>query len=127
VVDVYRRPFRLNLPPLKAIREKCVQDCCNGYTEEVDNCLVPYCELYPYRFGKIPEDKKNISLPKVIRAKCIECSGGIISEVDKCPITDCPLYHLRFGKNKKKENNPKGNPNPKALKQYRESKLKATV
>ena len=90
-MDVFRRPMKLNLPPLQAIREKCVQDCANGYTEAVDDCLIPYCSLYPYRFGSVPEDKKGVSLLQVVHKKCIECSCGEEKRVESCNIKDCPV------------------------------------
>lgn len=39
--------------PVKAIRKKCL-DCCMGQTEEVKQCPIEDCELYPFRFGKNP-------------------------------------------------------------------------
>ena len=35
---------------LKTIRKKCL-DCSGGYTEEVLNCEILECPLYPYRMG----------------------------------------------------------------------------
>ena len=35
---------------LKAIRKKCLE-CSGGYTEEVLNCEITECSLYPYRLG----------------------------------------------------------------------------
>lgn len=40
--------------PIRAIREKCVEDCCAGSRYDADNCLCPSCPLYPFRFGKNP-------------------------------------------------------------------------
>lgn len=48
------------ITPLKAIREKCL-DCCCGQTKEVKNCLIPDCSLFPFRFGKNPYQKKNLT------------------------------------------------------------------
>ena len=39
--------------PTKAIRKKCL-DCCMGQAEEVKQCPIEDCDLYPYRFGKNP-------------------------------------------------------------------------
>lgn len=44
------------LPLLKAIRAKCL-DCCCGQAAEVRLCFLPNCSLYPYRFGKLPEEE----------------------------------------------------------------------
>ena len=39
--------------PIKAIRKKCL-DCTNGQYDEIRNCSVKKCALYPYRMGKRP-------------------------------------------------------------------------
>ena len=39
------------LTPIKAIRAKCL-DCCCNQRKEVRLCPIPDCSLYPYRFGK---------------------------------------------------------------------------
>lgn len=39
--------------PLKAIRKKCLDCCCNQY-KEVKLCHLKDCSLWPYRFGKRP-------------------------------------------------------------------------
>lgn len=41
------------LPPLKAIRAKCI-DCCAGQRKEVALCTAKYCDLWPYRMGTDP-------------------------------------------------------------------------
>ena len=41
------------LTPLKAIRAKCL-DCCCEQRNEVAACPCQDCPLYPYRFGKNP-------------------------------------------------------------------------
>ena len=41
------------LTPIKAIRKKCL-DCTNGQYDEIRNCSVKKCALYPYRMGKRP-------------------------------------------------------------------------
>lgn len=47
--------------PVKAIRKKCL-DCCMGQTEEVKQCPIEDCELYPFRFGKNPfRTKRTVS------------------------------------------------------------------
>lgn len=43
-----------HLPPLKSIREKCL-DCCAGSRKEVAICHISDCTLHPYRFGKNPK------------------------------------------------------------------------
>lgn len=39
--------------PVKAILRKCL-DCCMGQQEEVKQCPIEDCDLYPFRFGKNP-------------------------------------------------------------------------
>lgn len=39
--------------PLKAIRAKCLE-CSNNSYQEVRQCCVRNCPLYPYRYGKRP-------------------------------------------------------------------------
>jgi len=41
------------LRPLKAIRAKCL-DCSGGMRNEVKNCKLERCPLWPYRMGKRP-------------------------------------------------------------------------
>ncbi|MFA4828431.1 MAG: hypothetical protein WC855_13270 [Thermodesulfovibrionales bacterium] len=42
------------LTPVKAIRAKCL-DCCCNQTKEVKLCPVKNCALYPYRMGTRPK------------------------------------------------------------------------
>ena len=44
--------------PVKAIRAKCL-DCCCDQTEEVKNCPMDDCPLHPFRFGKNPYRTKR--------------------------------------------------------------------
>lgn len=46
--------------PLKAIREKCLE-CCWDSANEVKLCPVKDCPLYPFRFGKNPYTKRNLT------------------------------------------------------------------
>ncbi len=39
--------------PLKAIRAKCL-DCSGDYINEVRECSITNCPLYPFRMGKNP-------------------------------------------------------------------------
>ena len=43
----------MTLTPMKAIRHKCVE-CCGGQFNEVKQCPVVKCPLYPYRMGHRP-------------------------------------------------------------------------
>lgn len=56
--------------PVKAIRLKC-RDCCCNQVSEIDACTVKGCALHPFRFGKNPYRTKRILTDeqKVERAK----------------------------------------------------------
>ena len=43
------------LTPLKAIHQKCLE-CSAGQVNEVRQCAVTDCALYPYRFGHLPAE-----------------------------------------------------------------------
>lgn len=47
------------LTPIKAIRKKCLD--CNSTANEVKLCTVKDCPLYPYRLGKNPNRKSNMT------------------------------------------------------------------
>jgi hypothetical protein len=42
------------LTPMKAIRQKCLQCCCDQL-KEVRECAVQSCALWPYRMGRRPK------------------------------------------------------------------------
>lgn len=44
--------------PVKAIRAKCL-DCCCNQINEVKECPVRDCALWPFRFGKNPYRTKT--------------------------------------------------------------------
>ena len=46
------------MTPIKAIRAKCL-DCCCDNAAEVERCPCVKCSLYPFRFGKNPYNKKR--------------------------------------------------------------------
>jgi len=45
------------------------------------------------KFGWLP------SLPRAIRAKCLDCCGGSSGEIRKCVAISCPLWPHRMGTN----------------------------
>lgn len=49
-----------NKSPIKAIREKCL-DCVCGQVNEVKLCPVTNCSLYPFRLGKNPYLKREMT------------------------------------------------------------------
>ena len=48
------------LNSMSAIRLKCL-DCSGGGWREVEACTVEKCSLHPFRFGKWPKDKSELS------------------------------------------------------------------
>ena len=46
------------LTPIKAIRAKCLDCCCDSWLE-VKLCTSKKCALYPYRLGKRP--RRNVA------------------------------------------------------------------
>ena len=48
------------LTPIKAIRKYCL-DCSGDSVNEVKICPCKDCFLYPYRLGKNPYIKKNLT------------------------------------------------------------------
>lgn len=57
------------MTPMKAIRAKCLDCCCDAWTE-VEKCEITKCPLYEYRFGKNPAralspEKKEIAAKRM--------------------------------------------------------------
>jgi phosphopantothenoylcysteine synthetase/decarboxylase len=50
------------LTPIKAIREKCLHDCCCGSRAEVKLCSITDCALWPYRHGKRPRNLNEVDI-----------------------------------------------------------------
>ena len=46
--------------PVKAIRAKCL-DCCGQQANEVKMCPAQDCHLYPFRLGKNPYRKRELT------------------------------------------------------------------
>ncbi len=72
------------LSPLKAVRTHCVEGCCCGQANEVKLCPSEDCALWPYRFGRGPEVKPQLTVLKSVR---------------ECWNTECLLFSLRMGHN----------------------------
>lgn len=71
------KEFEYKKNPVKAIREKCVNDCCAGDRKEVENCLSPSCPLYPFRFGKNPYRKEKTEEQKqALRERALQNGLG---------------------------------------------------
>ena len=54
--------------PIKAIRAFCL-DCCGGSPTEVRECSAKSCQLKPFRFGKNPYIKREMTEEQRERAK----------------------------------------------------------
>jgi hypothetical protein len=63
ILQRYHRP----LPPLKAIRARCL-DCCCQVPSEVLKCTAVMCPSWPYRMGTNPFREKKVTSPEQIRA-----------------------------------------------------------
>jgi hypothetical protein len=85
------------LSPLKTIRRHCL-DCCCGQIGEVNLCPSEDCALYPYRFGRGPEVKPQLTPLRSIKGKCLDCSGTA-QEATECWNDTCVLYPYRNGSN----------------------------
>ncbi len=49
--------------PLKAIKKKCLE-CSGGDKEEVRNCALRQCPLFPFRMGVDPQTSMELPLNK---------------------------------------------------------------
>lgn len=52
--------MKKTLTPVQAIKQYCLQ-CCLDSAREVSLCTVPDCPLYPFRKGKNPRKKRELS------------------------------------------------------------------
>ncbi len=93
-----------DLTPLQAVRLKCL-DCADGSRGEVKECAVQGCELWPYRFGRQPEEgvKAASTAARAIKAKCVACNGPDFSGCGK-EFEWCPLLQYITARKKKKRN-----------------------
>jgi hypothetical protein len=79
----------------RAIKYYCLE--CVGFSySEMAKCSMPECLLFPYRFGKLPEDKTSQDRAKDIRAHCMECCSGDIKYIAECPSKLCPVHPFRL-------------------------------
>lgn len=60
-----------HLTPIKAIRAKCL-DCCCDSQSEVKNCTIERCPLWPYRMGRNPYRPKLSVEEKERRAAILQ-------------------------------------------------------
>lgn len=72
VETINNKSYERHTNPIKAIRQKCVEDCCAGNRYEADNCLCPSCPLYNFRFGKNPyRTKRELTEEQKLRQRDI--------------------------------------------------------
>ena len=79
-----------NISSLKAIRLKCF-DCSGGSAQEIKNCALTECPLFPYRFASNPYTRKKgnpQALAKWRSKKSISNATGISQ---KTAIFDTPV------------------------------------
>lgn len=80
---------------MKAIKYYCLE--CVGFVyDEMKNCTMPECPLFPYRFGKMPEGKTPNDRKKAIRSHCLECVGDDWEWIRNCPSDLCPVHPYRL-------------------------------
>ena len=60
--------------PLKAIRKKCL-NCSYWQPKEVRKCVIVDCPIYPYRFGRRPNESIIDTLEQFYKEK-VEPSEG---------------------------------------------------
>lgn len=82
-----------------SIKYYCLE-CVGFIPQERNNCTMPECPLFPYRFGKLPEGKTAKDRNKAIRAHCIECCSDDRLYIAECPSGLCPLHPFRLPKYK---------------------------
>ena len=71
------------LPPLREVRHKCL-DCCCESAEKVKLCPVKDCSLWLYRFGAYPEDHqgaKSSSNPSSVNVKIARQNPGMLWKI----------------------------------------------
>ncbi len=79
-----------------AIKYYCMECVCFIY-EEMKNCTMPECPLFPYRFGKLPKHKTSKDRVKAIRTHCRECVSDDLAWIRECPSYLCPSHPFRLG------------------------------
>jgi hypothetical protein len=105
-----------HLSPLKLIRQNCLE-CSGGSANEVSNCVIPDCKLYPLRFGTNPnrqgigrrchsanadllQEAQPMPEPEEIEAKTPSHGGGNDQGTNRRVVpgsTTCPASRSRIG------------------------------
>jgi len=99
-------PPKIN-SPLKAVRHKCL-DCCCESNAEVEKCPVESCPLHPFRFGTYPSSHRGTkSVLRPIREHCMDCMPESFKRgqtaVGHCEKKCCPIWPYRLGTNPKRK------------------------
>ncbi len=83
--------------------DKCLN--CSESANEVLDCTISDCPLYPIRLNQAKVYDKDDILH--FKKKCLECCGGQMEEVKQCPVAGCPLHRFRdqYWENKKDQGN----------------------
>lgn len=116
-VTVEIAKIKMTLSPLKAIRKHCLKCGCGQFVE-VQLCPAEDCALWPYRFGRGPEVKPQLTSLKSIKAMCLDCSSTA-KAVTSCWNDTCVLYLYRQGHNPNLKGKRRGG-DPDALRRWRE-------
>jgi hypothetical protein len=100
------------LPPMRALRFKCL-DCCCEQSSEVEQCPATGCPLWAFRFGRYPDGHQGPkSVLKPIKLKCKDCAPEPWDAVKNCIKKCCPIWPYRLGTNPKRKG--KGGAPPKS-------------
>lgn len=59
--------------PLRAIRDKCLE-CSGGNKQEVQECVIAHCPLYPFRMGVDPQAQGV--LPGIVASEGADIPDG---------------------------------------------------
>ena len=65
----------------RAIRAKCL-DCCGGLRNEVRDCKLSYCPLWPYRGAGAEGAKSASSSGFPMREKAQGCDGELCGQMN---------------------------------------------
>lgn len=68
--------------PIKAIRAKCLDCCCESY-QEVKECTVKKCPLWDFRFGKNPFRKQMSEEQRKAAGERLKNARNKINDTDE--------------------------------------------
>jgi hypothetical protein len=82
-----------NISPLKAIRLKCLE-CSGGKAQEVKNCGLSECSLFPYRFASNPYTLKKGNPQALAKWRSKKSVSNTIGISRKTAISETPVKEL---------------------------------